>query len=142
MGSLFRALALAAVLLSGCRASESGNQAQPQAAEAAIAPILTTPDAVDTHSFARPLEARVTHVALDLTVDFDARRLAGTATLDIDRRPDAKEIVLDDAGLEIQSVSDGSKHPLPFKVGVKDPNLGSPLTIGLQPDTKRLIITY
>ena len=142
MKLLARLAIVGVLLLSGCRASESGNQAQPQAAEAAIAPILTTPDAVDTHSFARPLEARVTHVALDLTVDFDARRLAGTATLDIDRRPDAKEIVLDDAGLEIQSVSDGSKHPLPFKVGVKDPNLGSPLTIGLQPDTRRLIITY
>src|ERR1043165_6543816 len=140
---LLARLALIGILaLSACRASEPGNQAQPQAAETAIAPILTTPDAVDTHSFAKPLEARVTHVALDLTVDFDTKRMSGTATLDIDRTPDAKEIVLDDAGLEIQSVTDGSKHPLPFKVGVKDPNLGSPLTIGLPPDTRRPIITY
>jgi aminopeptidase N len=140
---LLARLALAGfLLLSACRGGEPGNQAQPQAAEAALAPILTTPDAVDTHSFARPLEARVTHVALDLTVDFDARRIGGTATLDIDRKPDAKEIVLDDAGLEIQGVTDGSKHPLPFKVGARDPNLGAPLTIGLQPDTRRLVITY
>jgi aminopeptidase N len=140
---LLARLALAGfLLLSACRGGEPGNQAQPQAAEAALAPILTTPDAVDTHSFARPLEARVTHVALDLTVDFDARRIGGTATLDIDRKPDAKEIVLDDAGLEIQGVTDGSKRPLPFKVGARDPNLGAPLTIGLQPDTRRLVITY
>ncbi len=140
---LFARLALIGILaLSACRASEPGNQAQPQAAETAIAPILATPDAIDTHSFAKPLEARVTHVALDLTVDFDTKRIGGTATLDIERKPQAKEIVLDDAGLEIQSITDASKRPLPFKVGAEDANLGAPLTVGLQPDTKRLIITY
>ncbi|HKU92882.1 MAG TPA: aminopeptidase, partial [Sphingomicrobium sp.] len=142
MHLLARLALVGVLLLSACRAGEPGNRAHPQAAEAAIAPILTTPDAVDTHSFARPLEARVTHVAVDLNVDFDARRIGGTATLDIDRKPDAREIVLDDAGLEIQGVTDGSKHPLPFKVGATDPNLGAPLTIGLKPDTKRLVITY
>jgi aminopeptidase N len=142
MHLLARLALVGVLLLSACRAGEPGNRAQPQAAEAAIAPILTTPDAVDTHSFARPLEARVTHVALDLNVDFDARRIGGTATLDIDRKPNAREIVLDDAGLEIQGVTDGSKHPLPFQVGATDPNRGAPLTIGLEPDTKRLVITY
>ena len=136
-------LALAGVLLlSACRATEPRREEQPQTAEAQIAPILSTPDAIDTHSFARPLEARVTHVALDLTVDFDTKRVGGTATLDLDRRPNAREIVLDDGGLEIESITDASKHPLPFKVGAKDPELGSPLTIALQPDTKRLVITY
>src|SRR3954465_10023 len=89
------------VLLAGCRASDEGRNASPQGPAAAIAPILTTPDAIDTHSFARPLEARVIHLALDLTVDFDPSRIAGTARLDIDRKPHAKEIVLDDNGLEI-----------------------------------------
>jgi len=136
-------LALAGVLLlSACRATEPRREEQPQTAEAQIAPILSTPDAIDTHSFASPLEARVTHVALDLTVDFDTKRVGGTATLDLDRRPNAREIVLDDGGLEIESITDASKHPLPFKVGAKDPELGSPLTIALQPDTKRLVITY
>src|SRR4051794_40351977 len=98
MHSLVRLMLLCALALSACKANEPpDNQAQTKPTEAAIAPILTTPDAVDTHSFARPLEARVTHVALDLTVDFDAKRLSGTATLDIERKPDAKEIVLDDA---------------------------------------------
>ena len=143
MHFLFRVALIGALVLTGCRAGETNKGQSPgQASEAPVAPILATPDAVDTHSFARPLEARVTHVALDLTVDFDARRISGTAKLDIDREPDAKEIVLDNNGLEIASITDGSKHPLPFKVGAKDPNLGSPLTIGLGPDTKALIITY
>ena len=75
-------------------------------------------------------------------MNFDARRLEGTATLDIDRRPDARQIVLDDNGLEIARIVDGSNHPLPFTVGAKDPNLGSPLAIALRPDTKRIAITY
>ena len=62
----------ALVLLSGCKAGDRQSAPDGNAAEAAIAPILTTPDAVDVHSFAKPLEARVTHVALDLNVDFDA----------------------------------------------------------------------
>src|SRR5438067_6405028 len=136
-----RAALLGALLLTACRAAEeSSNRPAPNAA--AIAPVLTTPDATDTASFATPHEARVTHIALDLTVNFEARRLEGTATLDIARRAGAKQIVLDDNGLEIQSVTDASKHPLAYNVGAKDPNLGSPLAIALRPDTKRIAITY
>ena len=79
--------AASALLLAACQAQTARRQCR-QAAEAAAAtataPILATADAVDVHSYARPLEARVTHVALDLAVDFDARRVGGTATLDID----------------------------------------------------------
>src|SRR3954470_22873782 len=130
------------VLLAGCRVNDEGRKTSNQSAATAIAPIPGAPDAIDTRSFARPLEARVTHIALDLTVDFDARRIAGTAKLDIDRRSDAKEIVLDDNGLEIDRVTDADDQPLPFKVGAKDPNRGTPLSIGLKPDTKQVLITY
>ena len=82
-----------------------------------------------------PLEARVHHVALDLAVDFDAKRIGGTATLDIDRKPDAKEIILDDKGLEIASITDGDGKPLEYKVGAADEKLGAPLAIALRPDT-------
>ena len=69
----------AALLLAACRSGEA-----PPAAEAAmVAPILSGADAIDIHSFAKPLEARVTHVALDLNVDFAAKRVGGTATLDL-----------------------------------------------------------
>src|SRR6185436_17462583 len=119
----------ALVLLSGCKVGDRQSAPAGNAAEAAIAPILTTPDAVDDHSFAKPLEARVKHVALDLNVDFDAKRIGGTATLDIDRKPDAKQIILDDKGLEIEGIADGSGQELPFNVGATDPNLGAPLEV-------------
>ena len=138
------AVAAAALLLAGCQQSETNTAANvsEDQAEARIAPILDTPEAKDDASYARPLEARVYHVALDLNVDFDAKRIGGTATLDIDRKPDAKEIVLDDKGLEIASITDGSNQPLDYKVGAADPKLGSPLAVALRPDTNRLIIKY
>jgi len=145
--SLLRSAAAAAALILG--ACDVAQQNQPASAPArsgaegaAVAPILTTPDANDVHSFARPLEARVTHVSLDLGVDFDARRIGGTATLDIDRKPDARRIVLDSKGLEVESVADGSGKPLAFDIGPADPNLGSPLGVQLAPDTRRLVIRY
>ena len=135
-------LVVAALAASSCRmADQQSNDAQP-VGEAAIAPILTTPDAKDDASYARPLEARVHNVALDLAVDFDAKRVGGTATLDIDRKPDAKEIVLDDKGLEISSITDAAGQPLQYKVGPADEKLGSPLAIALRSDTKRLVIKY
>ncbi|QDP19724.1 M1 family metallopeptidase [Sphingomonas xanthus] len=126
------------VLLGACRAAD----APPQAAEAAkVAPVLDSPDAADIHSYAKPLEARVTHLALDLAVDFEAKRIGGTATLDIEAKPEAKEIVLDDKGLEIEAVSDESGKPLPFKVGEADENLGAPLTITMG-DKRKIKILY
>jgi len=139
MTPVLRAALAAALLLTACRASEPGNTL---GTEPAIAPVLTTPDAVDTHSFANPLEARVTHVALDLGIDFDSKRIAGTATLDIDRRPDAKQIILDDNGLELESIVDASGQALQYQVGATNQELGAPLAIALRPDTKRILIRY
>jgi aminopeptidase N len=143
MTFLRTAVAAAALVLAGCQMSEENSAAPAEnQQEARIAPILTTPEAKDTASYARPLEARVHHVALDLNVDFEAKRIGGTATLDIDRKPDAKQIVLDDKGLEIESIADGAGQPLQWKVGAADPKLGSPLAVTLGPDTKRLVIKY
>ena len=143
---MMRALAAAAalLLLSACeRADQPPTVANDQVGEApGIAPILASADAVDPHSYAQPLVARVHHVALDLNVDFDAKRLAGTATLDIDRKPDAEEIILDSKGLEIESVADGKGQTLEYKVGPADENLGAPLAVALNPDTDRLVIRY
>ncbi|QIK80008.1 M1 family metallopeptidase [Sphingomonas piscis] len=125
--------------------NQGGNEQNNAAAAGerdAVAPVLATPDAVDIHSFARPLEARVTHVSLDLNVDFQAKRVGGTATLDIEKAPQAGKIILDDKGLEIESISDADGKPLPFKVGASDANLGAPLAIALRSDTDRLVIKY
>src|SRR4051812_29303839 len=107
----------------------------------AVAPILDAPDSVDAHSHARPHEARVTHIALDLNANFEAKRMEGSATLDIEAAPGADEIVLDDKGLEIHSVTDRAGHPLAYAVGASDPLLGAPLTVRLG-GARRIRIAY
>nr|WP_246448817.1 M1 family metallopeptidase [Sphingomonas sabuli] len=139
------AAAATALLTAGCQtqpfAYAPGAPVLP-GTNAPAAPVLASADAVDPYTYARPLEARVTNVALDLGMDFTARRIGGTATLDIQRAPNAREIVLDDKGLEIFSITDGGGRPLPYAVGASDPQKGAPLTIALGDTTRRIVIRY
>lgn len=108
-----------------------------------VSPILTSPEAQDTQTWAEPERARVTHVALDLDLDFDARRVGGTAMLDVLAEPGADTIVLDTNGLEIARVTDGNGNELPWKIesmaetGAK----GEPLRITLN-GARKIRIDY
>src|SRR5438132_2767900 len=94
----------------------------------------------DIHSFSRPEEASVKHLALDLAVDFDRKQLSGTARLDVDNR-NARELVLDTNGLVISSVTaDGA--PAKFALGDAVKFLGRPLTIAIEPGTESVAIDY
>jgi aminopeptidase N len=97
----------------------------------------------DPHSFGRPGEVAVTHVALDLTVDFAAKRLSGFADLTLDRRGQgAEEVVLDTRDLEIQAVKLDGVEPVRFRLGDPLPILGRSLTIPLGPETKSVRVEY
>lgn len=112
------ATALAAPALSACATS-------PAAPRDQLAPLPH-----DESSFARPDEARVTHVSLDLTADFDRKALFGTCTLTIAARDDAREIVLDQDGLVIQSIT-ANGRPLQYRIGEGRAELGAPLIVEL-----------
>ena len=105
--------------------------AQSPAPAPTVAPVLASPDARDVHSYARPLEARVTHVSLNLYADFDTHVMRGIATLSVDARPDARQLVVDGNGLRIVTVTDAQNRPLPYTVGTVDKVHGAPLTITL-----------
>src|ERR1700756_1643190 len=57
--------------------------------EAGAGAAAGSPAEADVHSFARPWEVAVEHLALDLSVDFEARRLAGRASLRLRQRSGA-----------------------------------------------------
>ncbi|HLT48561.1 MAG TPA: M1 family metallopeptidase [Rubricoccaceae bacterium] len=130
-------LALAALgLAAGCAAPGQAQGEQPAPA-AGLAPL---PE--DVHSYARPDEARVTHVALDLDADFEQRVLSGTATLTIAAAPGADSVVLDTRDLTIEEVTDAAGNPLDTVTGPDDPILGRPLTVMLPDDGDRVVVHY
>ena len=96
----------------------------------------------DIHSYAKPDEAHVTHVALDLRADFEAKRLTGTAQLRIERRPDAKQVVLDTRDLSIDTVTDSAGTKLSFMLAPPDPILGRALTVFLPDGNSDIVIHY
>jgi aminopeptidase N len=101
--------------------------------------------AVDPHSFSRPEEAVVLHLALDLDVDFGSRKLTGTATYDIEVAPGAKQIVFDTRDLEITSVvvgTDAAEQDAVFDLGEEDPFLGRALSVDLPPAARTVRISY
>ena len=121
-----------AALMTTTAASAFAQQAQP-------APILTAPEAKDVWTHAEPQVARVTHVDLNLDVDFATKTLSGTAMLDVLAARNARQIVLDIDDLEIHAVTCRKGKPLRYTVGPRDKELGSALTIQLDGNDKILI---
>jgi len=101
----------------------------------------------DPSSYANTDAFIATHLVLDLTADFDAKTLAGTAELHLDRRaPGASELVLDTRDLEIRSVetaatSDGWTRT-PHRLDRATPAFGSALHITMPADATRVRIAY
>jgi leukotriene-A4 hydrolase len=120
--------------------------AQPVAAAAAAADSAST-RAHDESSYAEPDKAKVSHLALDLTVDFNKKQLSGTATLNVNfYDKDAKTLVLDTRDLAIDKIegSDGTGDwkTLTYKLAPSDPVLGSKLTIDVTQPMRQVRITY
>jgi leukotriene-A4 hydrolase len=114
-------------------------QASPPPAQKATAmkqPLKLVP-AQDPHTYARPEQARVTHVDMDLSVDFARRVLEGTTILTVQRSPKAANapVILDTEKLSIQKVEvargSGRFSPAKYELGATDKILGTPLTVQL-----------
>jgi leukotriene-A4 hydrolase len=127
---LFVGICLAALSPTGCIFSGS---ATPTPSE--------LPMERDVHSYARPDECRVTHIALDLVADFDAKTLRGTARLAVTRAANAGELWLDTDGLTIDAVRGEDGNALRFELAPRDAVLGSALRIELGA-TDAVVIDY
>ncbi len=96
----------------------------------------------DPHSFARPDEARVKHLDLDITVDFDKKIISGKATCEIETKNNADKIILDTRDLTIEKILLDKDEPAIFSLGDSTPFLGKALTVNLKPGTKNVSIFY
>ena len=101
----------------------------------------------DPNSYAQPEQVRVTHLDLDLTIDFPRRQLDGQATLQLDwKNPRAQSLVLDTRDLKIAKVealaADGKVTPLTYALAPRDKVLGSKLTIAAPKHPAQVRIVY
>lgn len=122
-------IAISAVLLSACGSSEKSSEG-------------TEMKTADPHSFARPAEAVVRHIDLDLKVDFDVRKLSGTAVLHIDNLSKGTKLHLDTRDLTIDSVwlDDGSVTR--FDLMPAQPHVGTEMVVQIKPSTRKVKIAY
>ena len=96
----------------------------------------------DEHSLSRPNEVRVTHVDLDLVVDFEAKQLTGEARLELVRFDPEAALVLDTQALKILSVLGEDGRLREFTLGAEQGRLGRPLSIDLQPGDETVRVRY
>jgi leukotriene-A4 hydrolase len=129
-----KAVAGLAVLTAACGGAGGGSGSS--------APAVDFSRVADPHSFARPTEARVTHVALDLRADFAARQLIGTATLTVERASGATAVVLDTSDLDVSRVTDPKGAALQYTFGAADPILGRALTVQMPAGVREIVVHY
>jgi len=97
----------------------------------------------DPHSFARPDEVVVTHLNLDLRVDFDKKELAGHARLTIHNKTGASTLWLDTRDLIIEQVTlEPEGNETTFRLGDTVKFLGQSLAIDITPQTKSVTVHY
>ena len=101
---------------------------------------------VDYHSFANTDDVDITHINLNLSINFDNHTIHGRNAIQYKlKNPDAKEMILDTRDLTIINVSApngrGGIDAVKWRMGQKDKMLGQALVIEL-PKTDRIIIEY
>lgn len=95
------------------------------------------------HSCARPDQVAIAHLHLDLKVDFENQKLAGSATMKLNRRTPDKTLYLDTSGLKIFKVqAQPSGKELKWSLGEHEPDLGSRLSIELVEGVEEVTVYY
>lgn len=126
---------LAATLLASC----AGNDVADKSTNTASA---EKADDRDYHTLSNADSVAVTHLDLDINVDFDKRQISGSAHWDIRQIHPSNHVVFDTEDLTIDSVvmDDGSKAD--FKMGALDKELGKALSVAITAQTKSLTVYY
>lgn len=98
---------------------------------------------VDVHTFANVDDVVVTHMDLDMALNFDDQILSGRASLQINNLTGAEEVVLDTRDLTIERVTlDDGGEETEFSLGEFVDYLGQPLTISITPETEKVNVYY
>lgn len=96
----------------------------------------------DPHSYARPGEARVTHLSWKAHIDFTTKKISAMATWQIEVAAEVTEIVLDTRSLSIRGVTLDGGTAAVFRLETEDALLGQALKIQIGSGTRSVQIDY
>jgi len=99
----------------------------------------------DIHSFSNPEEVSITHISLNLKLDFEKEIISGFADLNILNHSGSNKIILDINGLIIQNVflyNEQNEERAIYFIGPDKKFMGNPLFVDIKPDTKKIRISY
>lgn len=99
-------------------------------------------DISDPHSFSRPAEVSVKHLDLNLTVNFEQKRLSGSARLAIENHTGSDKLHLDTRTLDISRVALDHGQAANYVRGESVEHLGQPLIIDIRPETEAVTVEY
>jgi len=96
----------------------------------------------DWHTYSNADSVKAKHLFLDISVNFDAKKITGSAKWDLENLQQSNSVVFDTKDLSVDSVllDDGTKAT--FSLGKNDEILGSPLRIAIKPTNRSVTIYY
>jgi len=123
---------LATLIACNDKTTEDSSKATVSAAE----------DTKDWHTLSNADSVVAKHLSLDIAVNFDTKKISGSAKWDIENLKQATSIVFDSKDLSIDSIimDDGSKAT--YTLGKDDEILGSALRVPIKASNKSLTIYY
>ncbi len=142
MKKLSLLIVLALVALTSCNDGPKNEKPSTERSEESKSKIAAMKLAQDNHSFSRPNDAVVTHLAWDAKVDFETKVISGTAHFDIDNKSKGNKIIFDTRDLDIQAVMLDDQTPSSWELGPEKEFMGQALVVEITPETKKVSITY
>ena len=97
---------------------------------------------MDTHTLSNYQDLPIVNTYLELSVNFQERKLKGSVTHEFDKNRKVNLLKLDTKYLKIDSIQDSNGNTLEYSLGEFDELLGSPLTINLNPKSNFVVIFY
>lgn len=133
---------LAALAISFSSCGGGNDQKGDTEEEADNKPNLTAID--DPHTYAKPGEAAIKHLDLDIDVNFEDEQISGAAAYRIQKTKEADTLYLDTRNLDIQQVCLGKNggDSTNYTLGKKRKHMGKPLAVALNPGTEWVHIQY
>ncbi len=97
---------------------------------------------MDTHTLSNYQDLPIVNTHLELSVNFQERKLKGSVTHEFEANRKINLLKLDTKYLKIDSIQDGNGNTLEYSLGEFDELLGSPLSVNLNPKSNSVVIFY